>query len=203
MLARGVRIADPARVDFRGEVRAARDAEIEVNVILQDTQLARGAKIGAHSILENCEVGADARVEPFCHLRGAKIGARCVVGPFARIRPHTRLHSGARAGSFVELKNARLGAGAKAGHLAYLGDAEVGANANIGAGAITCNYDGKRKHGTVIGADAFVGSGAQLVAPVRVGRGAYIAAGTTLTKDAPPGALTWSRVAQTSRRKKI
>ncbi len=203
ILAKGARIVDPLRADFRGEVRVSRDVEIDVNVVLQNTVLARDAKIGAHCVLIDCKIGADARVEPFCHLHGADIGARCVVGPFARIRPRTRMDAEARAGNFVELKNARLGAGVRAGHLAYLGDAEIGANANIGAGVITCNYDGRRKHKTIIGADSFVGSDSQLVAPVRVGRGAYIAAGTTLTKDAPGGALTWSRTAQTSRRKKI
>ena len=202
LMAQGVRVADPARTDLRGNVRAGRDSEIDINTVLQNVVLARGVKIGAHCVITDCRIGADARIEPFCHLHGATIGARCTVGPFARIRPQTQMQTGAHVGNFVELKNARLGAGVKAGHLAYLGDAEIGANANIGAGVISCNYDGRRKHKTVIGADSFVGSDTQLIAPVRVGRGAYIAAGTTLTKDAPPDALTWSRIPQTSRKKR-
>ena len=203
LMARGVRIADPLRLDVRGEVRAGRDVEIDVNVILSgEVALGRGCQIGANCIIGDCEIGAGAQIAPFCHLHGAKIGARCAVGPFARIRPQTRLKTGARIGNFVEIKNTEIGAAAKAAHLAYLGDAEVGDGANIGAGVITCNYDGKKKHRTIIGAGAFIGSDVQLIAPVRVGRGAYIAAGTTLAKDAPADKLTWSRVAQTSRGKK-
>lgn len=202
LLANGVRIVDPARVDVRGKVRVARGAAVDVNVVLDNTTVAAGAVIGANCVLIDCKIGTDVKVEPFCHLQGATIGARATIGPFARIRPQTDIRNDAKVGNFVEVKNARLGANAKAGHLAYLGDAEVGANVNIGAGVITCNYDGKNKHKTVIGADAFIGSDTQLIAPVKVGRGAYVAAGTTLTKDAPARKLTWSRAPQSSRRRK-
>lgn len=203
LMARGVRITDPARVDVRGRVRVGRNVEIDVNVILNgEVKLGRGCRIGAHCVISDCVLGEDVRVEAFCHLYGATIGARCVVGPFARLRPRTTLAAAARVGNFVEIKNSDLGAGVKAAHLSYLGDATVGRGANIGAGVITCNYDGKRKSRSIIGADAFIGSDVQLVAPVRVGRGAYIAAGTTLYKDAPAGQLTLSRTPQASHQRK-
>lgn len=199
LMARGVSIADPARADFRGTVRAAAGARIDVNVILHDSSLGAGCEIGAHSVLIDCKVGPRTRVLPFCHLEGASIGADCSIGPFARIRPGSSIGREARVGNFVEVKNSALEAGAKAGHLAYLGDARVGAAANIGAGAITCNYDGRKKHRTVIGAGAFVGSGAQLIAPVKVGRGAYVAAGTALSRNAPAEHLAIARAPQTVR----
>ncbi len=203
LMAQGVRLADPARIDIRGEVRAGRDVEIDVNVILSGAVvLGRGCRIGANCVIADCVLGAETQIAPFCHLRGAHIGSRCQIGPFARIRPQTSVKAESRIGNFVEIKNSVLGARVKAAHLAYLGDAEIGAEANIGAGAITCNYDGKRKHKTHIGAGAFIGSDVQLIAPVRVGRGAYIAAGTTLAKDAPAGMLTAARVAQISRKKR-
>lgn len=202
LMAQGVNIIDPARIDLRGQIRAEHGATVDVNVVLENTTLARDVVIGAHCVITDCMIGEGSQILPFCHLHGAKIDAECVVGPYARVRASTTIGKGARIGNFVELKNANIGAGAKAGHLSYLGDVNVGEHANIGAGVITCNYDGKQKHKTDIGADAFIGSDSQLVAPVRIGRGAYIAAGTTLTKDAPPGELTWSRTMQTSRRRR-
>ena len=200
---RGAQIADHMRLDVRGDVRCGQGAEIDVNVILSGSVvLGRGCKIGANCVIADSVLGADTHILPFCHIEGANIGARCAVGPFARIRPQTAVKQESRIGNFVEVKNSALGAKVKAGHLAYLGDAEIGKGVNIGAGAITCNYDGKTKHKTRIGEGAFIGSGVQLVAPVKVGRGAYVAAGTALAKDAPPDMLTLARPKQTSRRKK-
>ena len=151
-------------------------------------------------MLKDVTVGPATRVEPFCHLENADIGADCRIGPYARIRPgtRTRLADGVHIGNFVEVKASSIGAGSKANHLSYIGDSEVGRNVNVGAGTIVCNYDGANKHRTVIEDDVFIGSGTQLVAPVRVGRGATLGAGTTLTKDAPAGELTLSRVKQVS-----
>ncbi|MGU9951349.1 MAG: bifunctional UDP-N-acetylglucosamine diphosphorylase/glucosamine-1-phosphate N-acetyltransferase GlmU [Gammaproteobacteria bacterium WSBS_2016_MAG_OTU1] len=200
LMARGVYIADPARLDIRGQVRVARGVHIDVNVILNgQVTLSRGCHIGAHCILSNCTIGANVEILPFCHIDGATIGDGCTIGPFARLRPQTTLGAAVHVGNFVEVKKSTLAAGVKAGHLAYLGDAEVGEGVNIGAGVITCNYDGRRKHRTIIGENSFIGSDTQLVAPVRVGKNSYVAAGTTLTKDTPAGHLTTSRIAQSSR----
>jgi bifunctional UDP-N-acetylglucosamine pyrophosphorylase/glucosamine-1-phosphate N-acetyltransferase len=143
-------------------------------------------------------IDADTRIEPFCHLEDADIGRACRIGPYARLRPGARLAEDVHVGNFVEVKASTIGAGSKANHLAYIGDSEVGRNVNVGAGTITCNYDGANKHRTIIEDDVFIGSDTQLVAPVRVGRGATLGAGTTLTQDAPPGQLTISRVRQFS-----
>ena len=199
LLARGVFLADPRRVDVRGRVRAAADVFIDVNVVfIGDVVLGRGCRIDAHCVIADCTIGANTHIQPFCHLQNARLGESCSIGPFARLRVDSRVEDGVRVGNFVEVKNSRLATGAKAGHLAYLGDADIGGHANIGAGVITCNYDGRKKHRTIIGDNAFIGSDVQLVAPVRVGDGAYIAAGTTLTKDAPPKQLTISRMRQLS-----
>jgi bifunctional UDP-N-acetylglucosamine pyrophosphorylase/glucosamine-1-phosphate N-acetyltransferase len=147
-------------------------------------------------VLKNLKVAAGTRIEAFCHLEDADIGADCRIGPYARIRPGTRLAAEVHIGNFVEVKASSIGAGSKANHLSYIGDSEVGRNVNVGAGTIVCNYDGASKHRTIIEDDVFIGSDTQLVAPVRVGRGATLGAGTTLTQDAPPGELTISRVKQ-------
>ena len=199
---KGVQLSDPQRVDFRGAVKIGRGCAVDVNVILQNSTLGAGVKIGAHSVIMDCIIGKNTRVEPFCHLQGAVIGAECTLGPYARVRPQTALGDGVFVGNFVEIKNSVLRGGVKAGHLSYLGDADIGGNSNIGAGVITCNYDGKQKHRTVIGNGAFIGSDCQLVAPVRVDSGAYIAAGTTLTHNAPGGHVTLSRVPQRSVRRR-
>ena len=202
LMNQGVHIIDPNRIDLRGQIRAAAGTTIDINVILHNTTIAANAHIGAHCVIHNCNIGAEAQILPFCHLHGATIGKKCIIGPFARLRPTTTIKTNARIGNFVEIKNTAVGENAKAGHLAYLGDATIGDNANIGAGVITCNYDGKQKHQTLIGKNAFVGSDSQLVAPVQIGQNAYIAAGTTLTKNAPEGHLTSSRMSQTSRRRR-
>jgi bifunctional UDP-N-acetylglucosamine pyrophosphorylase/glucosamine-1-phosphate N-acetyltransferase len=150
-------------------------------------------------VLRNVRVAAGTRIEPFCHLEQADIGANCRIGPYARVRPGTTLAEEVHLGNFVEVKASTLGAGTKANHLAYIGDSEVGSRVNVGAGTITCNYDGANKHRTVIEDDVFIGSDTQLVAPVRVGKGATLGAGTTLTRDAPAGQLTLSRPEQVTR----
>jgi bifunctional UDP-N-acetylglucosamine pyrophosphorylase/glucosamine-1-phosphate N-acetyltransferase len=149
-------------------------------------------------VLRNVRIDADTRIEPFCHLEASSIGQRCRIGPYARFRPGVRIAEEVHIGNFVEVKASEIGAGSKANHLSYIGDTEIGRKVNVGAGTITCNYDGANKHRTIIEDDVFIGSDTQLVAPVRVGRGATLGAGTTLTEDAPPGQLTISRVRQFS-----
>ncbi len=201
LMEQGVALADPSRCDVRGTLACGRDVAIDVNCVFEgEVKLGDGASVGANCLLRNVTVGAGTRIEPFCHLEDADIGADCRIGPYARIRPgtRTRLAEGVHIGNFVEVKASSIGAGSKANHLTYIGDSEVGRNVNVGAGTIVCNYDGANKHRTVIEDDVFIGSDTQLVAPVRVGRGATLGAGTTLTKDAPAGELTLSRVKQVS-----
>jgi bifunctional UDP-N-acetylglucosamine pyrophosphorylase/glucosamine-1-phosphate N-acetyltransferase len=188
LLDAGVRLADPARVDVRGELRCGRDVAIDVGCIFEGSvTLGDGVEVGAHCVLRDTHVGAHTCIAPYSHLDGASIGARCRIGPYARIRPATSLADEAHIGNFVEVKASAIGPGSKANHLSYIGDAIVGANVNIGAGTITCNYDGAAKHRTVIEDDVHIGSDTQLVAPVTIGRGATIGAGTTVWKDVPRG----------------
>jgi bifunctional UDP-N-acetylglucosamine pyrophosphorylase/glucosamine-1-phosphate N-acetyltransferase len=199
----GVRLADPARFDLRGELQCGSDVEIDVNCIFEGTVwLADGVHIGANCVIRNARVDAGALIHPFTHIdgeaAGVQVGAGALVGPFARLRPGANLGPGVHIGNFVEVKNSTLGAGAKANHLAYLGDATVGERVNFGAGSITANYDGANKHRTVIGADTHVGSNCVLVAPLTLGAGATIGGGSTLTKDAPAGQLTVARARQVS-----
>ncbi len=184
LLLDGVSMADPARVDVRGQVRVGEDCFFDVNVILAGrVQLGSGVCLGAGVMVEDAVLGDGVVVEPHSVVQGAKVAAHCRLGPFARIRPGTELGEGVRIGNFVETKQARLGRGTKAGHLAYLGDAELGEHCNVGAGMVTCNYDGENKHHTEIGDDVFLGTNSSLVAPVRVQSGAFIAAGSTITDD--------------------
>jgi bifunctional UDP-N-acetylglucosamine pyrophosphorylase/glucosamine-1-phosphate N-acetyltransferase len=195
----GVALADPARIDVRGKLSCGRDVFIDVNCVFEgDVMLGDRVHIGANCVIRQARIDADTEVLPFTHIDGALVGASARIGPFARLRPGTVLAEDTHVGNFVEMKNTQMAAGSKANHLAYIGDAEVGARVNIGAGTITCNYDGVNKHRTVIEDDAFIGSDTQLVAPVRVGRGATLGAGTTLTRDAPAGKLTVSRARQVS-----
>ncbi|HEX8885629.1 MAG TPA: bifunctional UDP-N-acetylglucosamine diphosphorylase/glucosamine-1-phosphate N-acetyltransferase GlmU, partial [Noviherbaspirillum sp.] len=199
LLEQGVTLADPARIDIRGSLVCGRDVSIDVGCVFEgDVVLGDGVTIGANCVLKNVRVGAGVNIKPFCHLEEAGIGAKSVIGPYARLRPGTMLAEDVHIGNFVEIKNSQIAAGSKANHLAYVGDATVGSRVNIGAGTITCNYDGANKLRTVIEDDAFIGSDTQLVAPVTVGRGATLGAGTTLTKDAPANSLTVSRSRQTT-----
>lgn len=199
LLAAGVQLIDPERVDIRGNVQAGSDVCIDINVILTgEIRLGDGVQIGSGCVLTACDLAAGTRVHPFSVLEGVTTTGACDIGPFARLRPGTVLAEGCRVGNFVEAKNARLGEGSKAGHLSYLGDSIIGSHVNIGAGTITCNYDGANKHQTVIEDNVFIGSDTQLVAPVIIGRGATIGAGSTVTKDAPADSLTVSRARQTS-----
>jgi bifunctional UDP-N-acetylglucosamine pyrophosphorylase/glucosamine-1-phosphate N-acetyltransferase len=190
----GVRFADPARVDIRGTVSAGRDVEIDVDVILEgDITLGDDVRIGPFCRLKDVSLGAGTQVRAHCDLDGARTEGAVTIGPFARLRPGTVLADGVHIGNFVETKNAVLGVGSKANHLSYLGDAVIGGKVNIGAGTITCNYDGVNKATTTIDDGAFIGSNSALVAPVTIGSNATIGAGSVITKDAPEGELTVAR----------
>ena len=198
LMVQGVRLADPARLDVRGELFCAQDVEIDVGCVFEGrVELGEGVRIGAHCVIANARIGAGAVIHPFTHIDGEKagvrVGAGALVGPFARLRPGADLGPEVHIGNFVEVKNSTLAAGAKANHLAYLGDATVGERVNYGAGSITANYDGANKHRTVIEADVHVGSNCVLVAPVTIGAGGTVGAGSTITKDTPAGALSVAR----------
>ncbi|MEC5320980.1 bifunctional UDP-N-acetylglucosamine diphosphorylase/glucosamine-1-phosphate N-acetyltransferase GlmU [Brenneria populi subsp. brevivirga] len=197
LLLAGVMLLDPSRFDLRGELRHGRDVTIDANVVMEGrVQLGDRVKIGVGCVIKNTIIGDDCEISPYSVLEDAALEASCTVGPFARLRPGAALEDGAHVGNFVELKKTRLGKGSKAGHLSYLGDADIGAGVNIGAGTITCNYDGANKHKTIIGDDVFVGSDTQLVAPVKVAAGATIAAGTTVMKDINDAELVYNRKEQ-------
>ncbi|KVM74344.1 bifunctional N-acetylglucosamine-1-phosphate uridyltransferase/glucosamine-1-phosphate acetyltransferase [Burkholderia ubonensis] len=200
LLVDGVTLADPARLDVRGTLRCGRDVSIDVNCVFEgNVTLADDVTVGANCVIRNASIGAGARIDAFTHIDGAELGAHTVIGPYARLRPGAQLADEAHVGNFVEVKNAVIGHGSKANHLAYIGDADIGARVNIGAGTITCNYDGANKFRTVIEDDVFVGSDTQLVAPVRVGRGVTIAAGTTIWKDVAEGMLALNDKTQTAK----
>jgi bifunctional UDP-N-acetylglucosamine pyrophosphorylase / glucosamine-1-phosphate N-acetyltransferase len=197
LLEQGVTLADPARIDVRGSLSCGHDVSIDVGCVFEGTvELEDGVTIGAHCVISNARIAKGANIKPFCHIEDAVVGAGSAIGPYARLRPGTELAEDVHIGNFVEVKNSQIAAHSKANHLAYVGDATVGSRVNIGAGTITCNYDGANKFRTVIEDDVFIGSDTQLVAPVRVGKGATLGAGTTLTKDAPEGKLTVSRAKQ-------
>jgi bifunctional UDP-N-acetylglucosamine pyrophosphorylase/glucosamine-1-phosphate N-acetyltransferase len=201
LLIQGISLLDPARIDIRGSFKCANDVVIDVGCIFEgDVEIASGVHIGPYCVIKDCKVGANTHIKAFSHLEGAVISEQAIIGPYARLRSGTLIEHGAHVGNFVEIKNSTLGQSSKANHLSYIGDADVGQRVNIGAGTITCNYDGVNKHRTVIKDDAFIGSDTQLVAPVTVGEGATIGAGTTLTEDAPDQQLTISRVKQLSRK---
>jgi bifunctional UDP-N-acetylglucosamine pyrophosphorylase / glucosamine-1-phosphate N-acetyltransferase len=195
----GVSLADPARIDVRGTLECGRDVFIDVGCVFEGCiTLASGTKIGPYCIIRNSVIGKEVAIHAFSHIDGAKVGNQSVIGPYARLRPGADLSNDVHIGNFVEVKNSKIAANSKANHLSYVGDSIVGSRVNIGAGTITCNYDGVNKHQTIIEDDVFIGSDTQLVAPVRVGRGATLGAGTTLTKNAPPNQLTISRAKQVS-----
>ena len=195
----GVSLADPKRIDVRGTLECGPDVFIDVGCVFEGcVTLASGSKIGPYCIIRNSTIGKDVTVHAFSHIDGARVGNQSLIGPYARLRPGAELSNDVHIGNFVEVKNSKIAANSKANHLAYVGDSIVGTRVNIGAGTITCNYDGVNKHQTIIEDDVFIGSDTQLVAPVRVGRGATLGAGTTLTKDAPANQLTVSRAKQIS-----
>ena len=190
-------IADPARIDVRGELTCGKDVFIDVGCVFEGkVSLADGVRIGPHCVLRDVQVASATQIEAFSHLVQAQVGVNCRIGPYSRIRPGTTLAEAVHIGNFVEVKASDIGVGTKAGHLTYIGDSTVGRNVNVGAGTITCNYDGANKHRTIIEDDVFIGSDTQLVAPVTVRRGATIGAGTTITKEAPEAQLTLSRAKQ-------
>ncbi|WP_308923229.1 bifunctional UDP-N-acetylglucosamine diphosphorylase/glucosamine-1-phosphate N-acetyltransferase GlmU [Janthinobacterium sp. J1-1] len=199
LLERGVTLMDPARIDVRGELICGRDVTIDVGCVFEGrVELGDGVRVGANNVLVNARIAAGAHIKPFCHIEEAIVGAGSLIGPYARLRPGTMLAEEVHIGNFVEVKNSQVAANSKANHLAYIGDATIGSRVNIGAGTITCNYDGVNKSRTVIEDDAFIGSDSHLIAPVTVGKGATLGAGTTLSKDAPAGKLTISRAKQTT-----
>ncbi len=200
LLVQGVTLTDAARLDVRGKLSCGRDVEIDVGCIFEgDVRLADRVRVGAYSVIRNSTIAAGTVIEPYSHIDGSETGTDCHIGPYARLRPGTRLQDGVHVGNFVEIKNSEIASGSKANHLSYIGDSTVGSRVNIGAGTITCNYDGANKHRTIIEDDVFIGSDTQLVAPVTVGKGATIAAGTTVWKNAPAGELTMNDKNQSTR----
>ena len=197
LLAHGVTLADPARIDVRGKLSCGKDVEIDVGCIFEgEVALADNVRVGAYSVIRNATIACGTQIAPYSHIDSSEVGANCHIGPYARLRPGTRLHDEVHIGNFVEIKNSEIAQSSKANHLSYIGDSTVGRRVNIGAGTITCNYDGANKHRTVIEDDAFIGSDTQLVAPVTVAKGATIGAGSTITRDTPEGELTLSRSKQ-------
>ena len=196
----GITIVDAKRLDVRGEVKAGKDCLIDVNVILEgDITLGNNVSIGPNTILKDVEIGDGTKIEAFSHIVNARIGDNCSVGPYARLREGTKIEDSGKVGNFVETKNTTLGSGSKANHFTYLGDTTVGTKTNIGAGTITCNYDGKDKHKTIVGDNSFIGSNSSLVAPVKIGNNTTIAAGSTITKDVPSDALGVGRSKQSNK----
>jgi bifunctional UDP-N-acetylglucosamine pyrophosphorylase/glucosamine-1-phosphate N-acetyltransferase len=199
-LSAGITLLDPARFDLRGRLQAGQDVIIDVNAVLEgDVRLGNRVHIGPNAVIRNATIADDVSILANCVIEEADIGSGCRIGPFARLRPETRLAASAHIGNFVEIKKSTVGTGSKINHLSYIGDTSVGSAVNIGAGTITCNYDGANKHRTIIGDNVFIGSDTQLIAPVEVRDGATIGAGSTITRDAPAGELTLSRAPQETR----
>jgi bifunctional UDP-N-acetylglucosamine pyrophosphorylase/glucosamine-1-phosphate N-acetyltransferase len=197
LMAAGVGFADPARVDIRGALHCGKDVFIDVNAIFEgDVTLGDGVTVESNNLIRDSQIGADTVIHSNCHIEGSATGQNCEIGPFARMRPGAQLANNVKVGNFVEIKKSTIADGSKINHLTYIGDAEIGTGVNVGAGTITCNYDGANKHKTTIGNDVFIGSGVNLVAPVEIGRGATIGAGSTITKAAPDGELTLERSKQ-------
>jgi bifunctional UDP-N-acetylglucosamine pyrophosphorylase/glucosamine-1-phosphate N-acetyltransferase len=200
LMEQGVTFRDPARFDLRGELEVGKDVSIDVNVIIEgNVKLGDNVTIASNNVIIDSTIGNNVSIQPNCIIESSVIGNECVIGPFARVRPGTQLAKGAKIGNFVEIKKSTIGEGSKVNHLSYIGDTTMGSEVNIGAGTITCNYDGANKHQTVIGDNAFIGSDTQLIAPVEVGEGATIGAGSTISHDAPKGELTLSRSPQKTR----
>ena len=201
LLEQGITLLDASRVDVRGEVEAGKDCSVDINVIFEGkVTLGENVTIKSNVVLSDVSIGDNSIIESFSHLSSALVGSNCNIGPYARLREGSEIGDNAKIGNFVETKKTKLGAGAKANHLAYLGDANVGDNTNVGAGTITCNYDGTNKHKTTIGEDSFIGTNTSLVAPVNIGKGAYIGAGSVITKDVPDEALAIGRGKQVTKK---
>lgn len=201
LLEQGITLLDASRVDVRGEVEAGKDCSVDINVIFEGkVTLGENVTIKSNVVLSDVSIGDNSIIESFSHLSSALVGSNCNIGPYARLREGSEIGDNAKIGNFVETKKTKLGAGAKANHLAYLGDANVGDNTNVGAGTITCNYDGTNKHKTTIGEDSFIGTNTSLVAPVNIGKGAYIGAGSVITKDVPDEALAVGRGKQVTKK---
>ena len=199
LLQQGVTLADPSRLDVRGDLHCGRDVEIDVGCIFEGAvTLGNNVKIGAYCIIKNTTISDATQIAPFSHIDSSTVGANCRIGPYARLRPGTKLHDEVHVGNFVEVKNSEIEQASKANHLSYIGDTSIGRRVNIGAGTITCNYDGANKHRTVIEDDVFIGSDTQLVAPVKITKGSTIGAGSTITRNTPEGELTLSRSKQTT-----
>ena len=197
LLKQGVTLADPARLDIRGQLSCGRDVEIDVGCIFEgDVHLGNRVKVGAYTVIRDSRIEAGTHLAPYTHIDSSEVGDNCRIGPYARLRPGTKLHNDVHIGNFVEIKNSEIANGSKANHLSYIGDSTVGKRVNVGAGTITCNYDGANKYRTVIEDDVFVGSDTQLIAPVTIKQGSTIGAGSTITKDTPENALTLSRAKQ-------
>ncbi|MEW6562161.1 MAG: bifunctional UDP-N-acetylglucosamine diphosphorylase/glucosamine-1-phosphate N-acetyltransferase GlmU [Pseudomonadota bacterium] len=197
LLQTGVTLADPARIDIRGKLICGKDVEIDVGCVFEgDVELGDNVKVGAYCVIRQSTIDKGVQISSYTHIDQAEVGAGSLIGPYARLRPGSKLHADVHVGNFVEIKNSEIAAHSKANHLSYIGDSTVGSRVNIGAGTITCNYDGANKFRTVIEDDAFIGSDTQLIAPVTVGRGATIGAGSTITRDTPPEELTLSRSKQ-------
>ena len=201
LLEQGITLLDASRVDVRGEVEAGKDCSVDVNVIFEGkVTLGENVSIKSNVILQDVSIGDNSVIESFSHLSSATVGSNCNIGPYARLREGSEIGNNAKVGNFVETKKTKLGDGAKANHLAYLGDADIGDKANIGAGTITCNYDGINKHQTIIGEESFIGSNSSLVAPVNIGKGSYVGAGSVITKDVPDEALALGRGKQVTKK---
>jgi bifunctional UDP-N-acetylglucosamine pyrophosphorylase/glucosamine-1-phosphate N-acetyltransferase len=199
LMTQGVTMADASRIDVRGELSCGRDVEIDIGCIFEGkVSLGDLVRVGAYSIIKNSSIATNTQIAPYSYIDDSEVGAGCHIGPYARLRPGTAIHNEAHIGNFVEIKNSEIGMSSKINHLSYIGDTTVGSRVNVGAGTITCNYDGANKFRTIIEDDAFIGSDTQLVAPVRVGKGATIGAGSTITRDTPDGELTLSRSKQMS-----
>jgi len=197
LLAQGVTLVDPARIDVRGNLQCGQDVEIDVGCIFEgNVKLADNVQIGAYCVIKNASIAGGTQIAPFSHIDSSEVGENCHIGPYARLRPGTKLHDDVHVGNFVEIKNSEIAHATKANHLSYIGDATIGRRVNVGAGTITCNYDGANKFRTIIEDDVFIGSDTQLVAPVTVGRGTTIGAGSTITRNTPPDELTLSRSKQ-------
>jgi bifunctional UDP-N-acetylglucosamine pyrophosphorylase/glucosamine-1-phosphate N-acetyltransferase len=197
LMAQGVGFADPARVDIRGTLVCGKDVFIDVNAVFEgDVSLGDGARIEPNNVIRDSKIGAGTVVHPNCHIESSATGENCEIGPFARMRPGAQLANKVKVGNFVEIKKSTIADGSKVNHLTYIGDTEVGTGVNVGAGTITCNYDGATKHKTTIGDDVFIGSGVNLVAPIEIGKGATIGAGSTITKSVPEDRLTLERSKQ-------